>query len=312
MKTKGKTINADKKVYPLSLSLGLITAAVILSFVDLMFLNDVIGKVLDLGLTESMVIAFALGMIGIITMFHQGSKVAHNDSTVWSSLGHYSLWLLLGLAFVTVRLFSASILQLDSETGDEALLPLLGLSVREVDVVIAPLMMLLYIATGIMVKDGAKQLYLNPDFAKWVDDRKKTKQDRRTKEEKRRERAEREQQERLEKMRKAQEEAIATAEGEKEAFHRSRTYGEARKRYNEKLEEIKANYQKISTNIDYVKTIDKQEAQFEAHTKPNLMSIVQGSREGVQNSIALAIRAKTNEDIQRLRAEIDAHNTRRH
>ena len=312
MKTKGKTINADKKVYPLSLSLGLITAAVILSFVDLMFLNDVIGKVLDLGLTESMVIAFALGMIGIITMFHQGSKVAHNDSTVWSSLGHYSLWLLLGLAFVTVRLFSASILQLDSETGDEALLPLLGLSVREVDVVIAPLMMLLYIATGIMVKDGAKQLYLNPDFAKWVDDRKKTKQDRRTKEEKRRERAEREQQERLEKMRKAQEEAIATAEGAKEAFHRSRTYGEARKRYNEKLEEIKANYQKISTNIDYVKTIDKQEAQFEAHTKPNLMSIVQGSREGVQNSIALAIRAKTNEDIQRLRAEIDAHNTRRH
>ena len=312
MKTKGKTINADKKVYPLSLSLGLITAAVILSFVDLMFLNDVIGKVLDLGLTESMVIAFALGMIGIITMFHQGSKVAHNDSTVWSSLGHYSLWLLLGLAFVTVRLFSASILQLDSETGDEALLPLLGLSVREVDVVIAPLMMLLYIATGIMVKDGAKQLYLNPDFAKWVDDRKKTKQDRRTKEEKRRERAEREQQERLEKMRKAQEEAIATAKSEKEAFHRSRTYGEARKRYNEKLEEIKANYQKISTNIDYVKTIDKQEAQFEAHTKPNLMSIVQGSREGVQNSIALAIRAKTNEDIQRLRAEIDAHNTRRH
>ena len=58
MKTKGKTINADKQVYPLSLSLGLITAAVILSFVDLMFLNDVIGKVLDLGLTESMVIAF--------------------------------------------------------------------------------------------------------------------------------------------------------------------------------------------------------------------------------------------------------------
>ena len=213
---------------------------------------------------------------------------------------------------MTVRLFSASILQLDSEAGDEALLPLLGLSVREVDVVSAPLLMLLYIATGIRVKDGAKQLYLNPDFAKWVDDRKKTKQDRRTKEEKRRERAEREQQERLEKMRKAQEEAIATAEGAKEAFHRSRTYGEARKRYNEKLEEIKANYQKISTNIDYVKTIDKQEAQFEAHTKPNLMSIVQGSREGVQNSIALAIRAKTNEDIQRLRAEIDAHNTRRH
>lgn len=307
-----KTINTSKKVYPLSLSLGLIAAAVILSFVDLMFLNDVIGKVLDIGLTESMVIAFALGMIGIITMFHQGSKVAHNDSTAWSSLGHYSLWLFLGLAFVTVRLFSASILQLDNEAGDEALLPLLGLSVREVDVVVAPLMMLLYIATGIMVKDGAKQLYLNPDFAKWVDDRKKTRQDRKTKEEKRRERAEREQQERLEKMRKEQEEAIANARDEKEAFHRSRTYGEARKRYNEKLEEIKANYQKISTNIDYVKTIDKQEAQFEARTKPNLMSIVQGSAEGVQNSIALAIRAKTNEDIQQLRAEINAHNTRRH
>jgi len=311
MTTQSKATHTGKKVYPLSLSLGLILAAVILSFVDLMFLNDVIGKVLDLGLAESMVIAFALGMIGIITMFHQGSKVAHNDTTTWSSLGHYTLWLFLGIAFVTVRLFSAAILQLDGEAGDEPLLPLLGLSVREVDVVIAPLMMLLYIATGIMVKDGAKQLYLNPDFAKWVADRKKAKQDKRTKEEKRRERAEREQRERLEKIRKAQEEAIANAKGEKEAFHRSRTYGEARKRYNEKLEEVKANYQKISSNIDYVKTIDKQEAQFEAHTKPNLMSIVQGSIEGVQNSVALAIRAKHNEDIHQLRGEIDAHNAKR-
>ena len=308
MKTTKPT---GKKPYPLSLSLGLIATAVILSFVDLMFLNDVIGKVLDLGLTESMVIAFALGMIGIGVMFHQGSKVAHDDSTPISAVGHYSLWIFLGLAFVGVRLFSASILQLDSETGDEALLTIFGMNVREVDVVVAPLMMLLYIATGTMIKDGAKQLYLNPDFEKWIADRKLAKQNRKTKEEARREKAERAQQEAQEKIRKAQEEAIAAAKEGREAIQRSRTYGEALRKYNAKLEEIKTNYQKISADIDYVKTIDRQEEQFSTSTKPNLMKIVRGSIEGTQHSIALAIRAKTGDDIEKLRHAIDTHNAKR-
>ena len=202
-------------------------------------------------------------------------------------------------------------MQLDSETGDEALLTIFGMNVREVDVVVAPLMMLLYIATGIMIKDGAKQLYLNPDFEKWIADRKLAKQNRKTKEEARREKAERAQQEAQEKIRKAQEEAIAAAKEGREAIQRSRTYGEALRKYNAKLEEIKTNYQKISADIDYVKTIDRQEEQFSTSTKPNLMKIVRGSIEGTQHSIALAIRAKTGDDIEKLRHAIDTHNAKR-
>lgn len=305
------TTGTSKKPYPLSLSLGLIATAVALSFVDLMFLNDVIGKVLDLGLTESMIIAFALGMIGIGIMFHQGSKVAHGASSPISALGHYALWIFLGLAFVGVRLFSASILQLDNEAGDEALLVVLGLNVREVDVVIAPLMMLLYIATGIMIKDGAKQLYLNPDFDKWIADRKQAKEDRKTKEQRRTEKAARDQEEALAKARQAQEEAIAAAKEGQAAVKKARTYHEALRRYNAKLEEIKVNYQKVSADIDYVKTIDRQEEQFRTSTKPNLMKIVRGSIEGVQHSVALAVRANSGDDIERLRQVIDAHNAKR-
>jgi hypothetical protein len=308
-------------IYPLSLSISLIAGAVILSFVDLMFLNDVIGKILDVGSTESMFVAFVLGMVGIGVMFHEGVRAAHGETNVWHTLGYYALWLLLGIAFVLIRLFSASILQLDEATGDEAILSIFGLNIREVDLVIAPLMLLLYVATGLMVKDGSKHLHLSPDYVKWKADRKEARAKRLTTEEQRRIKAE-------ERMQKVQEAAAAAqaarmkeveeerqkqkTDGESAAMKAALNgnYDQALAQYNAKLSEMKEKYRRISSNIDYIKSITADEADFKNTVKPSLLRIVDKSVKSTQYAIALAIHNKTGEDIVGLRQEIDDHNAK--
>lgn len=302
----------NKAVYPLSVSIGIFVAAVALSFVDLLFLSEVIGKVLDLDTLWSMLISFGLGLVGIAVMTSYGIQLAHGNNSKASAIGHYVLWIALGIIFVLIRLWSAMFLGLGTEAGDEKLISLFGLvDVREVDLIMAPLMLLLYIATGIMAKDAAKNLFLNPDFDKWNEERKLARKNRKTKEEKAREKAEREQQARLEKAAKDAEEArLAMKNGQAKA-ELAKTYDQALRAYNQKLEEIKSNYQTISANIDYIHTIDKQERQFEANVKPSFKKIIQGSVEGVQNSVALAIHAKNKGDIQALRNEIEIHKSTR-
>lgn len=314
--------SSNHSTYPILVSIILIASAVVLSFVDLMFLNDVIGKILDVGSTESMLIAFALGMVGIGVMAHQGVKVAHGTANVWGSIGHYVLWVLLGITFVVVRFFSASILQLEESAGDESLLTILGLSVREVDIVVAPLMMFLYLATGVLVKDGVKHLMMNPDFKKWQDNRKESKEQRKAHEFERlknaelrmqeaQEKAEKAKQDRMREMKEAQDKAKSEAESSSIKAALNGSYGNAVAQYNIKLKEIKDKHQQISANIEFIKEIDKQENQFESKVKPSLLKIIQGSIESTQNSVALAIRAKTGEDIVALCDEIDIYNSKR-
>jgi hypothetical protein len=303
--------NIAARHYPLSVSISMIIGAVVLSFVDLAFLNDVIGKILDLDATGSMVIAFVLGLVGIGLMAHLGAMIAHGNDKLRNVASHYALWVLLGVSLVTVRIFSASILQLDVSLGDESLLNILGQDIRQVDLVIAPLMLLLYLATGIMVKDGVRNLLLNPDFEEWREARRNDKANRKSAEEKRAEAAERQRnklREEAEKKAAEREEAIKAGN---EQNTLNNTYGSALAQFHAKEKEIKEKYKLISANIDYIKSIDKQERDFEMKVKPGLTRIVSGSIRSAQNSIALAIRKKTGEDIASLRNAIESHNAKR-
>lgn len=312
------------KSYPLSLSIGLIIGAVVLSFVDLTFLNDIIGKILDIGLYESAAIAFALGMVGIAIMAHHGANLAHPSEQArwWHALGSYTLWIVLGVSFVAIRLFSASILQLDAEVGDKALLNIFGFDVREVDVIIAPLMLVLYLATGVMVKSGVTQLYQNPDFETWQANRKeardkkkadllagKTKAMRRIEEAQAK--AEKLQLERMKEIADTKAKQLASSESAAIKSALNGSYGHARAQYEKKLAEMKGKFETISTNISSIESIDRQEEQFEQKIKPSLLKIIEGSITSAQNSVALAIRAKTGEDLVGLCTEIDLHNAKR-
>ena len=302
----------DKKPYPVTASVWMIVGAIILSFVDLAFLYDVIGKVLDLDATASLGIAFAIGLVGIGIMAHLGVKIAHGAESRLEIVNHYILWILLGMALVLIRIFSATIMQLNLSSGDEALMSIMGQDIRQVDVITAPLMLFLYIATGLMVKDGVKNLYLNPEFDEWRLNRKKAREAKKNKDEKREAAAI----ERMEKIRREEEERIAKqrelTEKNREQSALNGNYSNALAQFRAKENEVKLKYQQIAANIDYVQGIDKHEREFELKVKPGLMKIVNESIKSAQNSIALGLRKKTGEDITLLRNAIEAHNSRRH
>jgi len=300
---------SGKSYYPLTLSVAMIVVALVLSFVDLAFLNDVIGKILDLDATQSMLIAFALGLVGIAVMAHQGVKEAHGSERFINAFWHYLLWVGLGLAFVLIRLFSASILQLDGTDADEHILKVLGLNIREVDLVLAPVMLFLYFATGLLAKDGFKNLFLNPEFMVWSKERKSEKLLKKV-----------EMKRLADKAAAKQAKLEAQAEADRDDFISNRNankgkaladnkYHSALGMYRAKEKDIKQKYQIISTNIDYVKSIDKQEYDFETRVKPSLMRIINESIHSVQNNVALMLRKKTGDDINKLRSVIDTHNS---
>lgn len=301
MTQKKDSIVVGSSVYPSGVSLTLIIVAVILSFVDLTFLNEVIGRVLDIGTTGSVAVSCALGLVGIAIMAHEGVMEAHGGETASSSVGHYMLWIFLGLAFVIIRLFSASILQLDNSLGDQSLVKFIGLNIRQVDFVLAPLMLLLYLTTGVMIKDGVKNLLQNTGYnnswSAWIAKRKA-------------ETIERKRLEEEAKAKRLQEIAAAKATAEAAALKAKldREYTYALDNYRKMVAKIKENYQKISANVSSIKSLDNQVKDFETKVKPSLLQIVQESIYSVQNNTALMIRKKTGEDSALLSEAIEQHN----
>ena len=70
-----------------------------LAFVDLAFLNEVIGQVLDVEQTTSLIVSAGLGLIGLAFMMDLGYREAESsDIGLVNRLIHYGLWILLGLA----------------------------------------------------------------------------------------------------------------------------------------------------------------------------------------------------------------------
>lgn len=168
--------SAQKKVYSPAVSIGMIIIALVLSFVDLSFLNEVIGKILDLDTAPSALIAFMLGLVGMVIMGHLGVKEAYDENqTKATKIGHYLLWIVLGLSFVIVRIMSATIMGLGTSGGSDVLISTPVGVIRQIDIVVAPLMFFLYLATGILTKDGVKNLISNESFKKWLEERAKNK-----------------------------------------------------------------------------------------------------------------------------------------
>lgn len=304
-----------KSIYPLGVSLSMIIGVVALSFVELTFLNDIIGKVLDFGFIESMLVAFTLGLVGIAIMAHQGIKEAHrvqpnSSSHIVGTLVHYTLWIALGVIFSLLRLFSATLMALEEGLGDEGLQSILGLQVRDVDIILAPLMLFLYLATGILAKDGVKNLLLNPEYHKWWEERKESRLLKKSEEYKRRKQAE----EQLEKERARAESKRIQMENEINGAKNQKlldaAYETALVNYRNKEDEVKKRYELIKSNIEYIKFIDKQEYAFETRTKPGFFSVIDSSILSAQNEVLLMInrRNKSSQEIESLRNALETHN----
>lgn len=292
MRKNHKKTKKLNRIYPIGLSISMIIGALVLSFVDLAFLNDVIGKVLDLDNTMSLIISFVLGLVGLAVIGHKGIKNSHTIGKSSYFSFHYVLWIFIGLTIVTLRLYSATLLQLDGTFNTDKLIELSSLKIRQVDLILAPFMLLLYIASGLLVKDGIENLIRNPNYKKVFDFKKLFNK--------------------IKNWVKARNNEIKINKDQQLTFldesKNLKAFELAVAKYKNKQQEILQTYQKIESNIEKIKTLDKDEQIFQKEIKPDLLEIINNSLLGTQNAVALSIKNKSGENIHKLREVIKNHN----
>lgn len=311
MKSTSSTLPLGGRNYPWPLSFGMIVFAVLLSFVDLMFLNEVIGKVLDLGATESMLVAFGLGLVGIIIMASVGAMKAHGHDGLVAKIGLYTLWFTLGLSFVVLRIFSATILQLDPSLGDEALFTLGDVLIRQSDLVLGPIMLILFVATGVLALDGTKHLLMSPEFMKMIADWKKrrAKQDQldATKADEQKALIQKQKEEAEAARKKAEEERqIAIAAGQADKY-----YNDVLKQYRQLEADLMEQHRLISENIEFIRRNDKAEKAFETKTKPGFINVFNNAVRSSQGEVVLLMNKYNGGGIEEYREVVKRHNSDR-
>lgn len=173
--TKSESLSKDQQTtveeglpLPILIPLAFLIFATVLAMVDTVILADVVGKVLDLESSLSYAIAATLGLVGISFMMHLGFEEAESKAPLSQlSVGlHYGLWIAMGLTVASLRLFSSYILDLSAE-AEAGLVQVLGMELRSEDLVFAPLMLILYLMTGLAAKKSMYSLISNPEFQDW-------------------------------------------------------------------------------------------------------------------------------------------------
>lgn len=173
--TKSESLSKDQQTtveeglpLPIFIPLAFLIFATVLAMVDTVILADVVGKVLDLESSLSYAIAATLGLVGISFMMHLGFEEAESKAPLSQlSVGlHYGLWIAMGLTVASLRLFSSYILDLSAE-AEAGLVQVLGMELRNEDLVFAPLMLILYLMTGLAANKSMYSLISNPEFQDW-------------------------------------------------------------------------------------------------------------------------------------------------
>lgn len=156
---------------PFFVPVTMLVICVVISVADLAFLNDVVGQVLDVDQRESIILSGVLGLVGLSFMAHLGYREANDHIAPLGPVGKFvsfTVWLLLGTAISLARFFSGKILDLGQEDG---VTELFGLTVRQQDMVFAPIMFLMYVIAGLGALDATKSLLLNTSFHRLLDER---------------------------------------------------------------------------------------------------------------------------------------------
>lgn len=151
---------------PYQLQLTMLLGYALLAAVDLSFLYEVVGEVLDVPFAPALVVACGVGLAGLGVMIHLGYREADravHDLSRASVVVHVTVWLMLGLAVAAARLFRAVILNLQPSDG-ETLIHVFGMRVAQADLVFAPILFILFLITGIGARDATHKLLLNSDF----------------------------------------------------------------------------------------------------------------------------------------------------
>lgn len=306
----------------------------IVSMVDITFLQDVLGRILGISTASSTVLSAIIGLSAMVMLMgFQGYKEAHAPEAEltqpWYKKPEVLLWLILGFILMILRIVSGYILELGE---DDALLA--GTKIRLMDLVTAPIMLILYLGAGLFAMYGIRNFFKSDMYFEMLDNmnNKKSRDEvmrRRHIEEMERKRKERELA-REQRMQERQEKQQAKAEAreskqqakaetrkskqqvkakERESNRLRREYEDARKVYDKKVEDVHREHERISRQLSRLET-SGHDLNNVGGISSRLVNNVNETRSQVQGQVAMLVNAKSHISVDTLNGIIADYNSK--
>lgn len=286
------------------------------SMLDVTFLQDVLGRVLNMSTAMAYLIAAVIGLVAsVAVMGLAGYRQGHDDrDKSLLRMPEFWIWLVIGLILAFVRVATASIIEIDSS---ESVMQLGPWTIRTSDFVTAPLMFVLYLGTGLLVNFCAREFFYTDMFREMQERNlaKKAERESRKKEaleamdERRRQQRELAEATRREQLDR-REKALAKRQAADERRKQREGYDQAVAEYKKIEQSVHARYQRIAEALTELEEARAElERTKEAYRR--LLDNVDQSCLGTQNEVALLIHSKTPDvSVETLQGIIDQHNQR--
>lgn len=282
---------------PISLVVLLIVGLVV-SLVDVTFLKDVFGRILDLEDSFAYLIAIIVGLAAASFMAMHGYKNSHSRIyRNWDS--EKVVWLALGIILFIMRIVSGYIIEIDPTV--ETLF--LNTHIRVADMVIAPVMLMFYFGSGSLVSYCVEHIYATGIIENWAKRRNIAKLTRRY--------AHDDKVAKSKAIRERKQDLINKMVDRKFAAkldkqHR-KDYVEALAKYNKVLDEVHREYDRISDAVAGLEHYEQRVEQTKL-ARDRLIDNVENSKMGAQNEVAMLIHSKTGTQVETLQGIIDTYN----
>lgn len=294
---------------------ALFVVGLIGSMLDLTFLQDVLGRILNLSSAMALLVSLIIGLVASVALmglagYRQGHESGENSKL--SKMPEFWIWIVLGVILIVVRLMTGTIVEVDS---NESTIKLGAIIVRSSDLVTAPLMFFMYLGTGLLVNFCAREFFYTDMYSEWAKNHESKKEDMK---------ARRQEAMSLADERRRQQLEIAKAARQEQMDKRNRMLAERqaaddkrklREGYDLAVEEYKKVEQSVHMRHQQITKAltELEEARTELERTKDayrrLLDNVEQSRVGTQNEVALLIHAKTPEiSVETLQGIIEQYN----
>lgn len=296
---------------------ALFVVGLIGSMLDLTFLQDVLGRILNLSSVMALLISLIIGLVASVALmglagYRQGHEAGGGSKL--HEMPEFWIWIVVGVILVVVRLMTGTIVEVDS---NEATVKFGFLIIRSSDLVTAPLMFALYLGTGLLVNFCAREFFYTDMYLEWAENHAKKKMDMKQRRQEAIAQADERNRKRLEMADAARQEQLDKRErmlAERQAADDKRKmregYDLAVSEYKKVEQSVHAQHQRISVALT---ELEEARAELE-RTKVayrRLLDNVDKSRIGTQNEVALLVHYKTPEiSVETLQGIIDQYNAK--
>lgn len=136
-----------------------IAVCLLLGFLDMFLLSGAIERVMDFNQGAASILAFALALVGSVTAFLWGrSQAAHPSRRSWSFYEPW-IWITIALIFVAIR---GVVIYMDIQEYPENIFTIISS-----EVLMALLLTVLYIGTGLAIRAEARKIFDPTMFSQW-------------------------------------------------------------------------------------------------------------------------------------------------